>query len=183
MSDLNDNQNIPVLNPNVTTFILEEEKNFPNNQRLPVILYKGVIPGDRNDAAELFESLIRRNRWSGVWRNGIFPYHHYHSKAHEILAVYSGTAAVQLGGDHGRKVDLETGDVIVLPAGTTHKRLSSSGDFRVIGAYPEGQESYDMNYGKEGERPETDRNIEQVPLPQADPLFGEEGPLMKEWSM
>ena len=74
------------------------------------------------------------------------------------------------------------GDVIIIPAGVAHKNLGSSGDFRCVGAYPPGQD-WDMNYGKAGERPAADENIANVPLPVADPVFGFEGPLMKNWGI
>ncbi len=164
----------------IDTFKLGEDGNFPNNKKLPVLLFRQVMESSGNLAIQ-FESMIAGNGWSGSWRNGIFPYHHYHSTAHEVLAVYSGSVRVQLGGPNGKLVDLKAGDVVVLPAGTAHKRLDSSGDFGVIGAYPRGQENYDMNYGREEERPETDRNIEKVALPEADPIYGEKGPLTRYW--
>lgn len=165
---------------NTDAFRLNEDGNFPNNKRLPVLLYHDVLKSKDNLAWQ-FESLIAGNGWSGAWRNGIFGYHHYHSNAHEMLAVYSGSVTVQLGGPNGKIFDLSAGDVVVLPAGTAHKRLSSSGNFGVIGAYPAGQENYDMNYGRNDERPQTDRNIEQVSLPEADPIYGGEGPLVHHW--
>jgi len=39
----------------------------------------------------------------------------------------------------------------------------------VVGAYPEGQ-SFDMMYGKEGERPGADRRIEELPPPSPEPF-------------
>jgi hypothetical protein len=39
-----------------------------------------------------------------------------------------------------------------------------------------------MNYGKQGERPGTDENISKVPLPDADPVYGIGGPLIKNWA-
>ncbi len=165
---------------NVQTFILDEDGNFPNNRQLPVLLYRNVLKSKDNLAGQ-FESLLAGNGWSGTWRNGIFGYHHYHSNAHEVLAVYSGSVTAQLGGPDGQPFDLSAGDVVVLPAGTAHKRLSSAGNFGVIGAYPKGQENYDMNYGREDERPQTDQNIERVSLPEADPIYGENGPLMRYW--
>lgn len=164
----------------IEAFTLEEDGNFPNNNRLPVLLYRKAMNPSGNLAMQ-FESILNGNGWGGSWRNGIFAYHHYHSTAHEVLAVYSGSVRVQLGGPNGKKVDLGVGDIVILPAGTAHKRLSSSGDFGVIGAYPHGQENYDMNYGRDGERPETDRNIEKVALPDKDPIYGEEGPLTRYW--
>ena len=74
----------------------------------------------------------------------------------------------------------EAGDVIVIPAGVSHKNIDQSPDFRCVGAYPKGQ-SPDMQYGKPGERPLTDQNIRSVPFPKTDPVFGEHGTLLEIW--
>lgn len=37
----------------------------------------------------------------------------------------------------GMEVDVKTGDVIILPAGTAHSSLASSSDYRYIGVYPQ----------------------------------------------
>ena len=50
----------------------------------------------------------------------------------------------------------------------------------MVGAYPRGQ-SWDMMYGKPGERPGADETIRSVPLPTADPVLGIKGPLMQLW--
>jgi uncharacterized protein YjlB len=77
-------------------------------------------------------------------------------------------------------LDVTAGDVLVLPAGVAHKNQGSGRAFEVVGAYPDGQ-TWDLKRGAEGERLEADRNIEQVPLPSTDPLFGAEGPLIEHW--
>jgi uncharacterized protein YjlB len=51
----------------------------------------------------------------------------------------------------------------------------------VIGAYPRGQEDYDLRTGEEGERPQVLENISNLALPESDPLFGEGGPLVLRW--
>jgi uncharacterized protein YjlB len=76
--------------------------------------------------------------------------------------------------------EVNKGDAVIIPAGVAHKRISSSFDFRVVGAYPQGQ-MWDMNYGKDSERPQADINIQKVPLPSSDPIYGNNGPLMSEW--
>lgn len=37
----------------------------------------------------------------------------------------------------GLEVDVQAGDVIVLPAGTAHSSLESSSDYQYIGVYPQ----------------------------------------------
>jgi len=115
---------------------------------------------------------------NAIW---IPAYHHYHSTAHEVLGVYHGSAKVLLGGEKGLVVDIHAGDVLLIPAGVAHKNLSSNTDFRVVGAYPEGQD-WDMNYGKPGERPKADMNIERVAVPRLDPIYAAAGPLLKKWA-
>ena len=171
--------------------LLRDDGRFPNNEKLPLLLYRGAIEaGGAAPAKELLsemavsasavEATFHRNGWGGSWRNGIYDMHHYHSTAHETLGVYAGSARIQLGGDSGPMFEIRAGDVVVIPAGVAHKRIESSVDFRVVGAYPDGQRP-DMCYGSGGERPEAERNIESVHTPSKDPVYGEEGPLHDLW--
>ena len=98
-----------------------------------------------------------------------------------MLGVYRGSATVQFGGEDGLVVEIRVGDVLIIPAGMAHKNLNSGGDFWVVGGYPEGQD-WDMNYGRPGERPGADRNIERVELPKLDPIYGAGGPLLQNWA-
>lgn len=166
--------------PEIISELLTDDGTFPNNGKLPLFVYKNAIAIPDVNPAGAVERIFRENGWGGSWRNGIYPYHHYHSTAHEVLGVYGGNATVQLGGPNGLVIDVASGDVIIIPAGVAHKNLGSSADFRCVGAYPPGQE-WDMNYGKSGERPKADQNIAEVPLPETDPVFGQDGPLMKSW--
>lgn len=165
---------------NVETETLGDDGRFPNNEELPVLMYRQAIDAADGKAARRLEATFRENGWGGSWRNGIYSYHHYHSTAHEVLGVARGSARVQLGGEEGLVLDLEAGDMVVLPAGVAHKNLGSSSDFLVVGAYPRGQ-TWDMNYGEPGERPTADENIKATPLPETDPLEGADGPLMTYW--
>ena len=161
--------------------LLTDDGTFPNNPRLPLLKYSGVLKPEGDDPASVFEKCFHAHRWVGSWRNGVYGMHHYHSTAHEVLGVYRGSAVVQLGGEQGVQVEVAAGDVVVIPAGVAHKRLRSSPDFAVVGAYPQGQH-WDMCYGREGERPGTDHNISRVFTPETDPVYGGEGPLIQLWA-
>jgi len=159
------------------TLYLDEGPDVPNNPVLPVLIYRQVLGEDGDDMARGFEERFAENGWRGTWRNGIFSYHHFHPDAHEALGIACGSVEVQLGGERGKRLRLEAGDLVVLPAGTGHRNLSASDDLLVIGSYPAGQEDYTTS------RTKTDRNaVAQVPLPQSDPFYGSEGPLPRVWN-
>jgi uncharacterized protein YjlB len=163
--------------PKVQTFYLKDDGIMPNNPDLPVILYQGALKNQERQAEKIFN----QHNWTNSWTNGVFDYHHYHSDTHEVLGVISGSAVLQLGGEQGQSVELQAGDVAVLPAGTAHKRLSSSSNFRIVGAYPNGME-YNLYTGKAGERTKALEEMKHVPVPGTDPVFGETGPLLEHWS-
>lgn len=160
-------------------FFLKDDGTFPNNGKLPVLLYKSAweLPLFK---ATYIKSELKRNSWGNSWRDGIYDYNHYHSTAHEVLCAFKGSIKVLLGGDHGVITTFEAGDVLIIPAGVAHKNIEPASPFKCIGAYPLGQD-YDMNYGKPGERPAADEKILKVPLPEEDPVFGKFGPLKEYW--
>ena len=117
-------------------------ETIPNHPAFPVLLYRGVEAAAAGpDAAR---ALFAEHGWGGAWVDGVFDFHHFHSTSHEVLAVISGTATLELGGPQGEAFDVAAGDVLVLPAGTGHRRARADGAFRVVGAYPAGQEDYDL---------------------------------------
>jgi uncharacterized protein YjlB len=125
--------------PRVVAHRLAASGAIPNHPQWPLLVYPGAVAIAGVDPAAAFEALFERNRWPAAWRNGVFPFHHFHTTAHEALGVYSGEVTVQFGGDGGVVVTAQPGDVIVLPAGTGHKKLSSRGALGIVGAYPAGQ--------------------------------------------
>jgi len=157
-----------------------ETDSVPNNPDLPVLIYEAAIENS-GDLAATMELAFEKNAWPPQWRNGIYDYHHYHSTAHEALGIARGEAVVMLGGEGGEEVPLYAGNVVVLPAGTGHKRLCASRDFLVVGAYPDGQD-WDIIRADEPEKKAAAmRRIARVPLPLKDPLEGERGPLTHLW--
>ena len=103
----------------------------------------------------------------------------YHSRAHEALG---GSAQVLFGGEGGVLLEVSAGDMVVIPAGVSHRNMGETRGFGMVGAYPEGQ-SWDMNTGRPGERPAAAERIARVPLPAADPVFGKAGPLVALWKV
>lgn len=161
-------------------FSFEDDGKIPNNPKLPLLVYPKALDEDERDPSRCKE-LLADNGWTGAWVNGVFSYHHYHSTAHEVLAVTDGNARITFGGPEGETVEVEAGDVVVISAGVGHCNAGSSGDFTVIGAYPKGQ-SWDLRTGEPDERPEVIENIQNVPLPKTDPIFGDRGLLLDRWS-
>ncbi len=162
------------------SFQFADDGAVPNN-RLPFLVYRGAIDAGARDVAAAIERTFRKNDWGhGLWHNGIYPFVHYHSQIHEVLGIAAGKARVRFGGSKGEELEVEAGDVAVLPAGTGHQRLSSTPDLLVIGAYPP-QGHYDLCRGGSAEHARALETILRVPLPQTDPLFGANGPLTKLW--
>jgi uncharacterized protein YjlB len=170
----------PIQQINIIRHLLSDDGTFPNNGHLALVVYRNALRIEGSEAGKLIEQLFESNGWSNAWQDGVFDYHHYHSTTHEVLGIIEGSTRIQFGGNNGISLMLETGDVVIIPAGVAHKNLGGESNFKCVGAYPEGKD-FDMNYGKPGERPRADENITQVPLPQSDPVFGLSGPLIKEW--
>ena len=99
-----------------------------------------------------------------------------------MLGVLSGRATVLLGGPAGEPFEVGAGDVLVLPAGTGHRRIDSSPDLLVAGAYPRGQH-WDLRRGDPAEHDEVLANIAAVALPDTDPVLGADGPLIELWAL
>jgi len=153
----------------------------PNNPTLAVVMYRSALgPSSKFDTAAVFEELFAANGWGDSWRNGIYDFAHYHSKTHEVLGIARGQARVELGGSNGRKLELNAGDIVVMPAGTSHRRLSASADLLVVGAYP-AQGSYNECRPSRDDCETTMKHITKVPLPRKDPPYGKDGPLLSAW--
>ena len=165
------------------SFLFKDDGSVPNNPTLPALIYKNAIDVAASRSPEsTIEKQFTANGWGhGQWRNGIYPFVHYHSMIHEALGIASGHARVQLGGHGGQVFELAAGDVIVLPAGTGHQKLSGSDDFVVIGAYPP-DGTYNLCRGDNpAERDKALTMIPKVLVPDSDPVLGKGGPLAKLW--
>jgi uncharacterized protein YjlB len=160
------------------TFTFADDGAIPNS-KAPMLLYRAAVAAD----PDAIEALFARNAWPPAWRDGIHPFHHFHSTAHEALGVARGGARVLFGGPHGRTLDLTAGDVVVLPAGVGHCAQVASPDLLIVGAYPRGMaEGLDTRRGRKEEADAVRANIARVPLALADPVLGSDGPLMRLWA-
>jgi uncharacterized protein YjlB len=154
---------------------------IPNNPALALLYFHGCIDFSGSPNPErVIELIFRRNGWANCWRNGIYPYVHYHSMIHEVMGIVRGRAKVRFGGMQGSTLDLAAGDVVVLPAGLGHQCLWSDPNLVVLGAYP-AQGEYNLCRGSRSEHALALTTIPKVPIPDADPVYGPTGPLKQLW--
>jgi uncharacterized protein YjlB len=161
------------------TYVFEDDGLIPNSV-LPLVLYRDAIDTVIGDPEGTIEHVFRSNGWGGLWRNGIYDYQHYHATVHEVLGVARGHALVLFGGERGAAIQLSAGDVAILPAGTGHKCLFASHNFRVIGAYPPGPEMHVTLPTYDNHRKAL-QQIPAVPRPNTDPVFGRDSGLIALW--
>ncbi|KAI5364849.1 putative rmlC-like cupin domain superfamily, rmlC-like jelly roll protein [Septoria linicola] len=118
------------------------------NSPYPLLHYPGVLSkkagSEYYDAGDVYD-MFQRNGWGVQWifRYGPTQESHYHSAAHECMAVLSGTATIRFGvadtsedleeSTHGKgwesgalELHAKAGDVFVLPAGLAHKTYDTT---------------------------------------------------------
>jgi uncharacterized protein YjlB len=164
------------------TWLFEDDGWIPNNPHLPFVVFRAAIDLKGSpDPEALVEDTFRSHGWGECWRNSaIHPYTHYHSRIHEAMGIARGRAKVLFGGESGAVVELNAGDVVVLPAGTGHQGIWQSPDLVVVGAYPP-VGRYDLCRGSRAEHSHAVAAIPHVPLPATDPVRGKNGPLIRLW--
>ncbi len=162
--------------PRLETLQFKPNGRVPNS-RFPVLLYRGVVKAEAGvDLADAIEETFRRHDWLNNWRElGVYDYDHFHSTTHEALGMARGQITLRLGGQGGTVVPLAAGDVLVLPAGTSHTRLEHSADSHMVGGYPEGRD-WDLirdDEVTEAEARSAVKFIGSLPIPAHDPVTGE----------
>ena len=158
------------------TFTFTDDGAIPNS-KLPLLVYRQVVPADPSAIEQIFTA----NRWPAAWRDSVHPFHHFHSDAHEVLGVASGSGRVLFGGPSGQVLEVSAGDVVVVPAGVGHCREGKTDDLLIVGAYPDNTARRDLRRGNAGEHDEVVRNVAAVKMPAADPVLGDGGPLVRIW--
>jgi uncharacterized protein YjlB len=167
--------------PQVIDISIKRNGYFPNNA-FPVLIYKKALqlPRQKNKAAEIIQQIFLKHGWSNSWKNGIYDFHHYHSTTHECMGIAMGSAMVILGGPGGKRVKLNAGDVVILPAGVAHRCISKTEDFHCVGAYPQGKE-FDIKTGTVEEYKQAVSKIRRLAIPRYDPVNGKDALLKSYW--
>jgi uncharacterized protein YjlB len=138
--------------PEVRSYKLQKTALIPNSP-YPLLHYPGLLAEKTNcNAAKVYE-LFAGNGWTPRWiyRYGSTQASHYHSNAHECMAVMTGTATIRFGvADTSKDLDESTngsayeaggieleakaGDVFLIPAGVSHKthHTSPAAEFKLL---------------------------------------------------
>ena len=161
----------------VIPYYFKNDGVIPNNT-LPLLVYRNVL---KYIASENFELVFKKNGWTNNWKDIILPYDHFHSNTHEVLGLAKGNARLRLGGKNGSDLLIEIGDVIIMPAGVGHYSIDNSLDYQFIGGYPNGADWNVKISLKEEDSISIIDEILNIPNPDKDPVFGNEGPLFEYW--
>ncbi|KAI5459341.1 hypothetical protein BGZ63DRAFT_491549 [Mariannaea sp. PMI_226] len=163
------------------------QTDFVPNSRLPVIVYRNVLPRPLDETSTT--QFLEKNEWikGGTW--GAIQRHHFHPNTHECYGVFSGSSVLLLGvgptedESLGHQIQMEAGDVIVLPAGVSHCSKDFNNDYRYVGVYPKGSPRWKNEYGKVKDTCQMLREqAESISIPDHDPVLGQNGPLCELWS-
>jgi uncharacterized protein YjlB len=157
----------------------EPDGGIPNSP-LPLALWKARLPQAGRDG-QAARALFEQNGWTGTWVYTVYPFWHFHTLGHEVLACVGGAARIGFGGDGGIVADVAVGDVCVIPAGVGHRRFSGSDDFQMAGGYPPGQQGNIVRPGEIGVD-EARRLIAKLPLTDTDPISGKADGVVALWS-
>lgn len=186
----------------VEHYLLPEAGISPNNARLPLLVYRAAVRVGADDPEGDLERAFGANNWGNGFRGDTFPFHHYHSFAHEVVGCARGTARVQFGGPSGPVVEVKAGDAVLIPAGVVHCRIDDTPGYNSVGAYPPGQqpdlcvlsdsdariasgrsdaEGLALKVIGTRELPAIKASIDRTPLPPTDPIGGHDGAVQALW--
>ncbi|KAG8954126.1 hypothetical protein FRC04_000346 [Tulasnella sp. 424] len=154
--------------------------DYSATESKPLLIYHSAFPSDVS-ASDIESHLSNVGIVDPQWRYSMYKTTHYHSTTHEVLCIASGRAKLCFGGEENPEnvtPTVQTGDVIILPAGVGHRLLEEiESPFQMVGSYPKGF-SWDMCYGKEGDEAKA-KQIEKLGWFDKDPVYGEEGPALE----
>ena len=167
--------------PDVQAFRFEDDGETPNNPRLPLVVYRAAVKlAGEHDPAAPFERAFARHGWGDGWRNGIYPFLHFHTATHEVLGIARGRATVEFGGAKGQALDGRGGRR--RRAAGRHRPSAHLGERRSSGRRRlSAQRFIRPEAAGQVDHKKAVAAIAEVPLPEMDPVHGREGPLMTLW--
>ena len=174
----------PLTSLRVSRHSIPAHNLIPNTsiQNKPLLHYRGAFPPGSLTALAIESHLSSVGVVEPQWRFTMYSTTHFHSTAHEVLCISRGKARLCFGGEENPgkvEMQVEKGDVLILPAGVGHRLLedlTDSGGFEMVGSYPTGY-NWDMCYGKKGEEDKVQR-IAKLPWFSRDPIYGDQGPVL-----
>ena len=129
--------------PEIRSYKLAPTDLIPNSP-YPLIHYANCFTGANSQDAATIHEHFAGNGWQTQWifRYGPTQPSHYHSAAHECMAVLSGSATIRFGvadteidpesNTHGEgkemggiELQANAGDVFLIPAGVSHKTFDA----------------------------------------------------------
>jgi uncharacterized protein YjlB len=137
--------------PTVKAYHIKPTKLIPNSPQ-PLLHYPGLLASKADCNAAKAHEIFTSNGWETQWifRYGPTQTSHYHSQAHECMAVLTGTATIRFGvadtnpdleasthgdahEDGGVELHAEPGDVFLIPAGVSHKTYDTTpAEFKLL---------------------------------------------------
>jgi uncharacterized protein YjlB len=150
----------------ICRLFLKDDGVFPNNANHPLLIFQSAFCQSQAEA----ERAIEKANWTRPWVWGIFPYHHYHSTAWELLVCIQGRATLQLGGEKGPTTSVARGDIMLIPPGAAHKQLEANDGFTLLGSYPPNSGVVDTLTGKPSLKEK--ENIQNCFIPTFEPILG-----------
>jgi uncharacterized protein YjlB len=105
-------------------------------QHKPLLIYRSVFPPSTVNASVIEKHLHSAGVVVPQWRYTMYSTSHFHSTTHEVLGIARGKAKLCFGHEEneGRvEVTVESGDVVVVPAGVAHRLLEDlEGGFEMV---------------------------------------------------
>ncbi|KAK6464301.1 hypothetical protein DFJ63DRAFT_311599 [Scheffersomyces coipomensis] len=135
--------------------------NTPNS-KLPILVYRNIINKsylltefnqlNESDKISLINETLLKNGWKAEQTWGAYTNTHYHYNVHEAYFITEGSSTLILGLDvnivpeettpellsqsNHIEIEVKYGDLIILPAGTSHCSKSFDEKYKYIAAYP-----------------------------------------------
>ncbi|KAH8663444.1 hypothetical protein BGZ60DRAFT_411325 [Tricladium varicosporioides] len=165
-------------------YYLKPTPYVPNSD-LPVLVYRNVLPKPHEEDSTT--KFLEGNNWEkrGTW--GTIKIRHFHPNTHECYGIFRGSSILLIGEGHsdtsgGAEIYVSAGDVIVLPAGTAHSSINSTGNYRYVGVYPKGCPRWRNELGRKPMVGQAIREeVKAVGVPGYDPVTGTDVPLPRLW--